>query len=93
MISENTEDQVRCLLQGEGGPTTIDDTVRLCATRVRLPRGLFAHAAKKNGKRELVAALRPVEGDNVLLMSYAVLKIILSHFELQWNDAEPATEN
>jgi hypothetical protein len=45
-------DQVRCLLKGEGGsssktPTTIDDAVRLCATRVRLPRGLFVHAAKK----------------------------------------------
>ena len=40
------------LLKGEGGsssktPTTIDDAVRLCATRVRLPRGLFVHAAKK----------------------------------------------
>ncbi len=40
-----------------------------------------------------MAALRPVEGDDVLMMSYAVLKIILSHFEVQWNDAEPATES
>ena len=40
-----------------------------------------------------MAVLRPVEGDDVLLMSYTVLKIILSHFEVQWNDAEPATES